>query len=166
MGPPTMTDAITAALDSLTEADVSAAAHAALEDCGLPPCAVALEIIGASLRWMIGAVRGLPRADLVAGALADGGRGVRGEVWREFDEERRDIELDLLVLLLDDRGHEIGSCPPEAHDDASDACEVILEDAADALFRPVVAVVREAVGWEPGRRRPPPDSQQPGARST
>lgn len=91
---------------------------------------------------MISAVRALPMDDLVAAALADGGRGLRGEVWDDYDADRRSIELDLLVLVLEAQGLDIQTCSVPEHSDASDTCEMILADAAEIVFAPVVAAVR------------------------
>ena len=94
---------------------------------------------------MIADVRALSVEDLVAGALADGGREPRGEVYQEFNDERRGIELDLLVVPLDARAcNDLTTCPLDACTDASGSRELIFEDAVDRMFGPVVAAARDA----------------------
>jgi len=144
-----MTDAdipIYEALDTLSESDMKRAARQALDDVGLEGDRYSEEVeaIGRSLARAVSAVRELPTNMLVGAATADDGRGLRGEVYflHYHDETRFSIDLDLVLLLLQDRGLDIHTCTLEAYCDADETCDLLLADAADYLFAPVVEAVK------------------------
>ncbi|MGC2301342.1 MAG: hypothetical protein WA476_21230 [Acidobacteriaceae bacterium] len=133
---------IVVSLDALTDEDIAAAARGALEASGLTPGtqAEAVPIVEANLRWGIGALRTAPTADLVKGAPY-GGRGLRQEVWDEFDEDREGIERGLRLLILREEGEDFDTCSMDTYSEASDACHEIMEAAADHLFGPLAEAI-------------------------
>jgi hypothetical protein len=140
-----MVPEITAALVTLTEYGMAKSARLAMEEAGLV-CGeydgdVEAAIVRA-LRWTVAEVRNLPVNEFVGAVTADGGRGLRDEVWHEFDMVRDDIDADLRLLILLCRGRDFETCTVDEHSDASDASDLLVEDAAEFLFAPVVAAVK------------------------
>lgn len=72
---------------------------------------------------------------------ADGGRGLRDEVWHEFDMVRDNIHADLRLFMLLCRGWDFETCTGDEYGDALDASILLVEDAAEFLFAPVVVAV-------------------------
>jgi hypothetical protein len=75
----------------------------------------------------------------VGAVPADGGRGLRDEVWHEFDLVRDGIDIELRLLILLCRGRDFETCTVDEHRDASDASDLLVDDAAEFRFTPVVA---------------------------